>query len=135
MNTTDKVLLISNNWDSVYLSKDIVEKFYLPENIIVRDNSNESLIYLDYFVNNNFGNLLILLDLQMPDAFHFLQEFEKRHYKNIFIGILTDLSNADDIVRLRETGNYYSVVKPLCEDSFLNMQHKYFRKYAQLTSF
>lgn len=133
MEKIDKVLLIEDDPSSVYLSKYQIEEAGLTEEIIVKENGREALAYLEKEIihkGESSDKFLILLDLQMPDmnGFEFLKEFEKKYFKyNIPIVILTYATSAEDIIQLRGIGNYYTLSKPLTEESILNIQHRYFR--------
>lgn len=64
------------------------------------------------------------------DGFDFLKEFHdlcKHVTHDIYVVILTYSHEADDVIRVKDLGNYQWVEKPLTMEKLIDIHHKYFR--------
>jgi CheY-like chemotaxis protein len=129
----NKVLLVDDDSVSNFISKSAIEKINFSNNIIIKTDGREALEYIQSECSsmNEFPDL-ILLDLKMPgmDGFEFLEECEmicRNIREHIVIVILTSSRDADDIVRLRDMGNYFLTNKPLTDEKLIDIHHRYFR--------
>ncbi|MBX9852256.1 MAG: response regulator [Cytophagaceae bacterium] len=133
MKKIDKILLVDDDRVTNYVNERLILKLRLADEIIIKMNGQEALSYLNEVCGNEEAcPSLIFLDLNMPvvNGFDFLKEYRKFHLKkDIVIVILTDSKEADDIIRLKDAGNYhyFHVQKPLTENKLIDIYHKYFR--------
>ena len=136
MKTIKKVLLIDDDIVSNYLNKELLEKLDFTNEIVIKNNGRDAIVYLqsDCYAENDYP-CLILLDLKMPvlDGFDFLVEYDKLDIDkkdNTIIVVLTTSANADDIMRLRTLGKFDRINKALDLDKLVDIYHKYFRSHG-----
>jgi CheY-like chemotaxis protein len=127
----DKVLIVDDDPISNHLGVELLEKMEFASEVVVRQNGNEALHYLqsECYLDDTCPSL-ILLDLKMPvkDGFEFIREFNALHIrKNIEVVILTSSQNADDIIKLRNLGRFHLVSKPLTINKLVDIYHQFFR--------
>jgi CheY-like chemotaxis protein len=129
----DRILLVDDDSISNFVSTEAIKKIGFADEIIVKTNARDALVYLEKEckTHNKYPDL-ILLDLKMPDmdGFEFIAEFEMACDKinqNIVVVILTSSRDGDDMVRLRRLGNYYLMSKPLTPEKLVDIHHRYFR--------
>ena len=128
-----RILLVDDDHVSNFISKKAIEKANFADEIIVKNNGDDALVYLNKECPslNQYPDL-ILLDLKMPgiDGFEFLEAFEmasKKIKHPIEVVILTSSRNPEDFMRLRKIGKYYVMNKPLTESILEDIYHRYFR--------
>lgn len=133
------VLVIEDDFITLYLNREILEFANFCENIVEATNGDEALSYFENIEkgDNPMDNLpeVILLDLNMPvmDGWEFFETFVKKFpgfVKKTNIFILSSSINPEDQERAIKDPNIAAFLsKPLDEDehfdiikSFLNKQ-------------
>ena len=133
MKKLERILLVDDDRITNYVNQNLISKYDYAAEIITRNSAKDALTYLQQDCKNEEKYpQLILLDLKMPgmDGFDFLKEFENFFHdlkENIIIVILTTSQAADDVIRLRELGNYFLINKPLTGDKLFDIHHRFFR--------
>lgn len=125
----NKVLIIDDDYASVYLTKSVLEEMQVTEQIVTATNGQEGLEKVkQYCLNGQAAPLdcpdLILLDLNMPvmDGFEVLEELKRIGQSNLIeakIIVLTSSSNKKDIEKVEAMGIKNFLVKPLTEDKLM----------------
>jgi DNA-binding response OmpR family regulator len=129
----NKVLLIDDDPITNQINKRLFDQLDFAKEVLIKESAKDAIEYLqsDCYLSKEYPSL-ILLDLSMPElnGFDFLKEFEKLKLdkKNIAIVILTNSTNGDDILKLKEMGRYYFFSKPLTVDKLVDIHHRYFRR-------
>jgi CheY-like chemotaxis protein len=129
----NKLLLIDDDPITNEINKRLYEQVNLVKEIVAVNSAIAAIEYLrsDCYISKEYPSL-ILLDLSMPgsNGFDFLKEFEllKLDKKNIVVVVLTNSSNADDYIKLKELGRFYVFSKPLNIDKIIDIHHRYFRR-------
>jgi CheY-like chemotaxis protein len=129
----NKVLLIDDDPITNEINKRLYDQLDYAKEILVKESAVEAIEYLkaDCYLSNEYP-ALIILDLKMPElsGFDFLKELEnlKLDKKNMVVVILTNSTNADDILKLKSVGRYYVFSKPLTIDKIIDIHHRYFRR-------
>jgi CheY-like chemotaxis protein len=129
----NKILLVDDDQITNYLNHSVIDKLNLSNEVIVKTNGPDAISFIqDKCKSTNKFPDLIFLDLKMPgmDGFEFLQQFEKlctSVYHDIYVVILTSSTAGEDLIKLRQLGNYYYLQKPLTADKFLDVHHRFFR--------
>jgi CheY-like chemotaxis protein len=128
-----KILIVDDDNIANYVTRSTIERTKCADEIIVKTDGRDALLYLqeDYKKTNRCPSL-ILLDLKMPgmDGFEFIKEFEiscKNIKNETVVIILSENCSGEDIIKLRQLGNYTFVNKPLNVDKLIDIYHKYFR--------
>jgi CheY-like chemotaxis protein len=131
-----KILLIDDDLITNYLNKGLIEHYNIAKEVVIKNNGRDALYYLmrECKISNQYPDL-ILLDLKMPiiNGLEFLNEFQRVSHnikKDIVEVILTSSKDPDDVMTLKNKGNYFYVNKPLTGEKLLDIHHKYFRNQA-----
>ena len=127
-------MLVDDDGPTNFLNKELLIRYEFAEEVIVKTDGIEALNYLKNECKSSDAYPdLILLDLKMPilHGVDFLKEFHKickdvKH--DIYIVILTYSPEADDVIRVKDLGNYQWVEKPLSIEKLIDIHHKYFRE-------
>lgn len=120
----NKVLLVDDDKINNYINLRLIRRIGLSEEIIVTNNGQEAITYLQKCEKNELPNL-ILLDINMPvmDGFEFLEEFEKLEFNTVekpLIVVLTTSTNTNDIKKVESSPTAAGYInKPLTEENLL----------------
>jgi CheY-like chemotaxis protein len=129
----NKILLVDDDQVTNYLNNSVIEKLNLAEEVVMKANGLDAISFIKEVCKplNQYPDL-IFLDLTMPgmDGFEFLQEFEKLCASvkyDIYLVVLSSSNAGEDLIKLRQLGNYYYIQKPLTVDKLLDIHHRFFR--------
>jgi response regulator of citrate/malate metabolism len=127
MKKFESILLVDDDSTTNYINENLLTKMDIADKIITKSTARSALTYLSQECRfaNKFPNL-IFLDLKMPniDGFDFLREFQKICFdirKDITIIILSSSTHIEDVIKLKNLGNFTYFAKPLTESKIVEV--------------
>jgi CheY-like chemotaxis protein len=127
----NRVLIIDDDYTSVYLTRVTLEDMDIANQILSAGNGEEGLSLIkQYCINEHAASAecpdLILLDINMPilNGFELLNELKKIGQENIIqakVVVLTTSSHPKDIEKMRSLGVKDYLEKPVREDKILTL--------------
>jgi CheY-like chemotaxis protein len=120
-----KVLLIDDNEIDNFINERMISASNFSSEVIVKNSTDESLIYLKSLSDVNEFPQVIFLDLNMPgkDGFSFLSEFENLNEGlklNCKIIVLSSSISPDDINKASTNKFVYKYVNKPLNEKYLN---------------
>lgn len=122
MRSRKPILLIEDDYIDVMTVKRALQEINLQNHIVVRENGEEALEYLDNFQNERPG--IILLDLNMPrmNGIEFLQIAKKNDkHKIIPVIVLTTSSQEKDRIESFKLSVAGYMTKPVIYNEFVEV--------------
>jgi len=120
-----KVLLIDDNEIDNFINERMISASNFSSEVIVKNSTDESVIYLKSLSDVNEFPQVIFLDLNMPgkDGFSFLSEFENLNEGlklNCKIIVLSSSISPDDINKASTNKFVYKYVNKPLNEKYLN---------------
>ena len=122
-------MLVDDNDTDNFLNKTVIERSGISDDILIKNNGQSALDYLDKYVNNpGMVSDLLFLDINMPiiDGFGFLKHFNTYpdSLKNkCNIVVLSSSSDRSDFTRMCDNNNVENfITKPLSKEDLKHLK-------------
>lgn len=127
------IMLVDDDDISNFVTKDVIEKSDVVEDVFVALNGREALDLLKAKCEESDEDkpLLIFLDINMPvmDGFEFLEEFEEYSddlKEDVYVVMLTSSEDEDDVKRAKLHTISGYIPKPLTLEKMTEVMSKLF---------
>jgi CheY-like chemotaxis protein len=136
MQTLDCILLIDRDHINNYVSKRLIRKHKLSNNIYITASCKEATDFIqrNFLKQGKFPQLILMeshIRFQTDDDYKHLIDFMESYKKDVQVVILTNIIDQKDLGEIKSTGADYILSKPLTEENLLHaVQHFQSRKLS-----
>jgi len=132
MKKIKSILLVDDDSINNFINEKLIKRLDIAEEVKVVLNGEEALNLLNGIIDSGKKcPELILLDINMPvmDGFEFLEAYKSLDFPDkdsIVIVMLTTSTNPLDIKKLKDSGVFGYVNKPLTDEKLSNILNEHF---------